>query len=39
MTKYIIEGNINFYQELYSSLDNVEENNFNNLCLISNKEL
>ena len=40
MTKYIIEGNINFYQELYSSLDNVEDNNnINNICLISNKKL
>ena len=43
MEKYIIEGNINFFDELYKSLD-VEDNEQkteedNNLCLISNQPL
>lgn len=43
MEKYIIEGNINFFDELYKSLD-VEDNEHkteedNNLCLISNQPL
>ena len=38
MNKYIIEGGINFFDELYKSLDDddVEENN---ICLISNEPL
>ena len=45
MPKYLIEGNINFYDELYKSLDNskIEESkehvNENHLCLISQKSL
>uniref|UniRef100_A0A6C0BUB4 Uncharacterized protein n=1 Tax=viral metagenome TaxID=1070528 RepID=A0A6C0BUB4_9ZZZZ len=45
MPKYLIEGNINFYDELYKSLDNskIEESNEhvndNHLCLISQKPL
>jgi hypothetical protein len=43
MNKYIIEGGIDFYEELYKSLD-IEETNEkteedNNLCLITNKPL
>lgn len=43
MSKYTIEGNIDFFAELYKSLD-IEENNEktdedNNLCLISNEQL
>ena len=43
MNKYIIEGGIDFYEELYKSLD-VEETNEkteedNNLCLITNQIL
>jgi len=43
MSKYTIEGNIDFFSELYKSLD-IEENNQkteedNNLCLISNELL
>lgn len=43
MNKYITEGNINFFDELYKSLD-VEDNEHkteedNNLCLISNQPL
>jgi hypothetical protein len=43
MSKYTIEGNIDFFAELYKSLD-IEENNQkteedNNLCLISNEIL
>ena len=43
MSKYTIEGNIDFFAELYKSLD-IEENNQkteedNNLCLISNETL
>lgn len=46
MSKYLIEGNINFYDELYKSLDNYNEHSQtkedvgnNNLCLISQKPL
>ena len=46
MPKYLIEGNINFYDELYKSLDNYNEHSQpkedvgnNNLCLISQKPL
>ena len=43
MVKYNIEGNIDFYDELYKSLD-IEENNHKteedlSLCLISNEQL
>ena len=43
MTKYNIEGGIDFFSELYKSLD-IEENNQkieedNNLCLITNQPL
>jgi hypothetical protein len=43
MDKYIIEGGIDFYEELYKSLD-IEETNEkteedNNLCLITNQPL
>jgi hypothetical protein len=43
MKKYNIEGQIDFFNELYKSLD-IEENKFkteddNNLCLISNQHL
>jgi hypothetical protein len=37
MNKYKIEGNLNFYDELFKSLDKVEE--FDNNCLISNEPL
>jgi hypothetical protein len=40
MTKYKLEDNINFYDELYKSLDNENDNqDTNNLCLISNMPL
>jgi hypothetical protein len=44
MSKYLIEGEIDFYKELYDSLDvneDVNEINYkdNNLCLITNKPL
>lgn len=46
MPKYLIEGNINFYDELYKSLDSYiepsqpkEDENDNNLCLITQKPL
>jgi hypothetical protein len=40
MTKYFIEENINFYEELYKSLDKEEDtNNDTNCCLISNLPL
>jgi len=41
MAKYIIEGNINFYDELYKSDDHVDDNleNSGELCLISNTPL
>ena len=43
MDKYIIEGGLDFYEELYKSLD-IEETNEkteedNNLCLITNQPL
>lgn len=41
--KYNIEGGIDFYEELYKSLDDDEDNNKTeedkNLCLITNKQL
>lgn len=43
MNNYIIEGNINFYEELYKSLDNEEnitlEDEDKNICLISGEKL
>jgi len=41
MNNYIVEGNIDFYNELYSSLDINDEdiNNNENLCLITNLPL
>jgi hypothetical protein len=46
MPKYLIEGNINFYDELYKSLDSYnqesqpkEDLNDNHLCLITQKPL
>jgi len=42
MSKYIIEGNINFYDELYKSLDDKSETTIdsdNQLCLITNTPL
>jgi hypothetical protein len=41
MTNYVIEGNVDFYQELYNSLDidEIYNNNDDNLCLITNKPL
>jgi len=41
MSIYSIEGNINFYEELYKSLDDIEENNENSekKCLITNMPL
>lgn len=43
MTKYSIEGNIDFYSELYKSLDEEDAKEKtaedNNLCLITNKPL
>ena len=41
MKKYKIEGDIDFYAELYKSLDDKEENveNSSNVCLISNMPL
>uniref|UniRef100_A0A6C0DHA5 Uncharacterized protein n=1 Tax=viral metagenome TaxID=1070528 RepID=A0A6C0DHA5_9ZZZZ len=50
MPKYLIEGNINFYDELYKSLDNYNDSskdnkeeetneNENNFCLITQKPL
>jgi hypothetical protein len=38
MTKYFIEENINFYEELYKSLDK-EDKNDDSVCLISNQPL
>ena len=38
MNKYKIEGNLNFFDELYKSLDK-EENNDENKCLITNQLL
>jgi hypothetical protein len=42
MSKYNIEGDINFYEELYKSLDiekTEEKTNEDNLCLITNEPL
>jgi hypothetical protein len=40
MTKYNIEGNIDFFSELYKSFDNEEKNDENNnLCLITDEPL
>jgi hypothetical protein len=41
MKEYSIEGNIDFYTELFKSLDNDEDKNIddNNLCLITNEPL
>jgi hypothetical protein len=41
MTNYIIEGNVDFYHELYNSLDIQDEynNDNDNLCLITNQPL
>jgi len=43
MSKYIIEGGVDFYNQLYKSLDNDENekipNEENNLCLITNEPL
>jgi len=38
MNKYIIEGNMNFYEELYKSLDNADDYK-NDVCLITNETL
>jgi hypothetical protein len=39
-TKYNIEGNIDFFNELYKSLDDLnEQNDDSNLCLITNQPL
>ena len=43
MKKYIVEGGIDFFAELYKSLDDEENNNKteedNNKCLITNQLL
>ena len=39
MPNYKIEGNVNFYDELYKSLDEPEDGNDLNVCLITNKPL
>ena len=39
MAKYIIEGGINFYDELYKSLDTQGEENNVNICCITNEPL
>ena len=39
MNKYKIEGNINFFEELYKSLDIEEGENDENNCLITNQPL
>jgi hypothetical protein len=39
MTKYYIEENINFYEELYKSLDKEDKNDDINCCLISQQPL
>jgi hypothetical protein len=39
MPNYKIEGNINFYEELYKSLDESEDTSNANVCLITNKQL
>ena len=35
MSNYTIEGNINFYDELYKCLDDDSENDEDNICQIS----
>lgn len=35
MSKYIIEGDLNFYDELYKSLDDKDDNEENNVCQIT----
>ena len=41
MSNYIIEGNVNFYEELYKSLDDSADNSNDNaqVCLITNEPL
>ena len=39
MTNYIIEGNINFYEELFKSYDTNEIEEVENCCLITNEAL
>jgi hypothetical protein len=39
MVKYNIEGGIDFYAELYKSLDEENDDNDNNVCLITNQPL
>ena len=39
MNKYKIEGNLNFFDELYKSLDKEENNDDENKCLITNQLL
>jgi len=39
MPNYKIEGNVNFYDELYKSLDEPDDGNELNVCLITNKPL
>jgi hypothetical protein len=39
MPNYKIEGNVDFYEELYKSLDEPEDVNEVNVCLITNKPL
>jgi len=39
MNKYNIEGNINFYEELYKSLDEDDSCDDENICLITNQKL
>jgi hypothetical protein len=38
MDKYKLEGGIDFFAELYKSLD-IEESDENNMCLITNQPL
>jgi hypothetical protein len=39
MVKYQIEGDINFYDELYKSIDEKDETNNDNVCLITGNAL
>ena len=39
MKKYNVEGNIDFFAELYKSLDDDEKDDDNNICLITNQSL
>lgn len=39
MKKYNVEGNIDFFAELYKSLDDDEKDDDNNICLITNQQL